>query len=538
MRVRERRRVPSKAARDALVISVSTALTWLAIERTETCDRLFKWIAANPDYEIDSLILAFLMAAASVVIFAVCRYRELQAEMEARRAAEDLAHGLAYHDPLTGLHNRRALGEHLEALVTLRSAATRTGLLMVDLDRFKAVNDLHGHLAGDRLLLQVATRLAGVMPEGGRAFRLGGDEFAVTLDLSRINDDAARALARQIVQEMSRPFEDGGRVHHISASVGISIFPDDAQDGEGLMRRADIALYRAKEGGRCGHRSFEPKMDAEIARRANIEAELRAALKNEEFRPAYQPLLDLRTGVTVGFEMLARWPRAEGDEIGPGEFIPIAEESGLITELMLQTLAFACAEARDWDPALTIAINISPGQLADPQLCGNILATLTRFGFAPRRLAVEITENALILDFDKAKAAIESFTNLGIKVGLDDFGTGYASLQHLRMLPFDKIKIDRSFILALDHDPEAIKIVRAIIGLALSLELPIIAEGIENEAIALQLRDLGCTQGQGFHLGYPVSGRQVTRVLSGPRPLRWSRTGLSPPASVRHATAA
>lgn len=538
MRLRECRREPSMATRDALVIGVSAGLTWFAIERTETGDRFFEWVAANPDYEVDSLILAFILAAVSVVIFAVCRCRELRAQMEARRAAEERAHGLDYHDPLTGLHNRRALREHLGALATHRSVATRTGLLMVDLDRFKTVNDLHGHLAGDRLLMQVAARLAGVMPEGGRAFRIGGDEFAITLDLTRTDDDAARVLARQIVQEMSRSFDEGGRVHHISASVGISIFPDDAQDGEALMRRADIALYRAKEGGGCGHRSFEPKMDAEIARRANIEAELREALKNEEFRPAFQPVLDLRTGATVGFELLARWPRSEGEEIGPGEFIPVAEESGLITELMLQTLAFACAEARDWDPALTIAINISPGQLADPELCGNILATLTRFGFAPRRLAVEITENALILDFDKAKTAIESFTNLGIKVGLDDFGTGYASLQHLRMLPFDKIKIDRSFILALDHDPEALKIVRAIIGLAASLELQIIAEGIENEAVALQLRDLGCTQGQGFHLGYPVPGSQVTRVLSGPRPLRWSRTGLRPPASAQHATAA
>lgn len=523
-RLAERWRKRSMAASDSLVIGVIATLVWFVIEQTETCDRFFDWVAENPDYEIDSLILAFILAAIGVVVFAARRYREVLIQMRARRAAEEHAHGLAYHDPLTGLHNRRALGEHLDATVANGTKATRFGLLILDLDRFKAVNDVFGHLEGDQLLLQVAERLTAAMPEEGRAFRLGGDEFAIVLDLTKTDDDAARVLARKIVQEIARPFSASDRVHYIGASVGISLFPDDARDREGLMRRADIALYRAKEEGRGGHRSFEPKMDAEIARRANIEAELRDALANQEIRPAFQPLVDLRTGATVGFELLARWPRPEGDQIRPDEFIPIAEESGLITELMLQTLAFACAEARDWDPALTIAINIAPAQLADPQLCEKILAALTRFGFAPRRLAVEITENALIMDFDKAKSAIESFINLGIKVGLDDFGTGYASLHHLRMLPFDKIKIDRSFILALDDDPEALKIVRAIIGLAISLDLPIIAEGIENEAVARQLASLGCTQGQGFYPGPPISGEQVTKVLSGPLPLRWSHT--------------
>ncbi|PSJ39112.1 GGDEF-domain containing protein [Sphingomonas deserti] len=462
-----------------------------------------------------ALILRMLSTNYGGFLEVISSRSEILAERERARDAEQRAHQLAYHDPLTGLPNRRALSDLLEGAMAATADAKSFGLLIVDLDRFKSINDVHGHLAGDQLLREVAGRLSDLTGDQARAFRLGGDEFAIVVDIAGEDADAPRRIARRIVRGMSEPFAIGGFVHHIGASIGISLFPADAADRETLMRRADIALYRAKEGGRCQHRCFEPLMDAEIKRRSVIERELRETMLADGFRPYYQPLVELASGRIVGFEMLARWPRADGVEIGPDQFIPIAEESGLINELMLQLLDRGCREALEWDAALSIEINISPVQLKDPWLAEKILATLTRLNFPPQRLGIEITENALIVDADNARRTIESLKNQGMKVALDDFGTGYSSLQHLRMLPFDKIKIDRSFVHALDSDGDSLKIVRAITSLASSLDLPVVAEGIECEAAVQQLGALGCAFGQGFHLGRPLSIEQVRDLLRG-----------------------
>jgi diguanylate cyclase (GGDEF)-like protein len=426
-------------------------------------------------------------------------------EREKAREAERRAHTLAYHDPLTGLPNRRALADHLDAAMEDPAESGAFALLMVDLDHFKAVNDVHGHLHGDILLREVSARLIDMVGQEARAFRLGGDEFAIVSSPGE-DRDAPRRIARRIVQGMGEPFATGTMVHHIGASLGISLCPADARDRETLMRRADIALYRAKEGGRGHYRSFEPVMDAEIKRRSALETRLRASIAADEFRPFYQPLVELGSRAVIGFELLARWP---GEEVGPDTFISIAEESGLITDLMLQLLKRGCADALGWDETLTISINISPVQLKAAWLSEKIFATLVRAGFPPHRLAVEITENALIADLGNAKRTIESLKNQGIRIVLDDFGTGYSSLQHLSMLPFDEIKIDRSFIQSVDSDPEALKMVRAIVGLASTLGIPAVAEGIESEAAALLLRDLGCAFGQGYHFGRPMSADKV-----------------------------
>ena len=437
---------------------------------------------------------------------------EMQTEREKARDAEKMAHQLAYHDPLTGLPNRRALADQIEAAIAAASETGGAALLMVDLDHFKGVNDVHGHPAGDRLLRDVAGRLNELVGQGARAFRLGGDEFAILSPVG-VDRDAARRMARRIVQGLSEPFSAGPLVHHIGASVGISLFPEDAQDRETLMRRADIALYRAKEDGRGQYRSFEARMDAEIKRRSLLETQLRAGIEADEFRPFYQPIVELRSGRTIGFEILARWPRHQ-KTIGPDQFISIAEESGLITDLMLQLLRRGCADALQWDERLTIALNISPVQLKDVWLSQKILAVLAATGFPPRRLEVEITENALIGESDNARRTIQSLKNQGIGIALDDFGTGYSSLQHLRMLPFDEIKIDRSFVHSLDSDPEALNFVRAIIGLASTLGMPTVAEGIESERASSLLLELGCTYGQGYHFGHPMSGAEVGRSLA------------------------
>ncbi len=509
---RARWRSWTSAKRDTVVAIISAVIVWVGIERTETCDRFFEWVAENPDYEADSVILAFLLISFGITFCAWRRYREMVTANHARDLAERHVHTLAYHDPVTGLLNRRALNEKLVTL-TSRDAAHPCGLIFVDLDRFKSVNDVHGHVAGDRLLRLVAERLACCVGERGALFRLGGDEFAISVELAGEDDPIVRNIARQVVQHSALPFEDEGLVHHIGASAGIAQFPGDADDADALVRAADVALYRAKQSGRNQFRSYESAMDDQIRQRAVLEQELRLAIPAGEFRPYYQPLVDLASGQTAGFELLARWERADGIYIGPDEFIPIAEECGLMNELMLGLVEKTCVEARGWDPSLSIAINISPVQLKDPWLSQKLIAVLARHGFPPQRFSIEITENAIISDEENATRTIESLKNQGMRIGLDDFGTGYASLHHLRLLPFDKIKIDKSFILNMGVDEGSLKIVKAIMGLAFTLDLPVVAEGIESAETAALLRSMGCAQGQGFHFGHPVPAETINESL-------------------------
>jgi diguanylate cyclase (GGDEF)-like protein len=435
------------------------------------------------------------------------------AEQERARTAERQAQELAYHDTLTGLRNRRAISEHLSSLASDQQNSTNLALLILDLDQFKSVNDVHGHPAGDRLLQAVAERLKDVVGNAGEVYRLGGDEFAVTLPFDTEHDGVVLALARRIVHEMSTPFEIEGLTHHIGASVGVACFPHDATDSAALLRLADIALYNAKALGRSCHSAFDPSMDAIIKKRASLELEIRADLPHRAFVPFYQPIVDVVTGHLTGFEMLARWARKDGALVGPDQFIPIAEECGLIGEMMLDLLDQVCADAADWPAVITVAVNISPVQLRDPWLAERVLAVLTRRNFPTQRLSVEITENALISEPTRAKKIVASLKNLGMQVALDDFGTGYSSIQHLRMLPFDKIKIDRSFIRNMDKEAEAHRMVAAILQLAAALNLSVVAEGVEDDAVLELLKALGCREAQGFLFGHPVSGSEITQML-------------------------
>lgn len=465
---------------------------------------------------VSAVVLRMFGASHAGFVEVLASRAEMAAGQRRARLAERRAHQLAYHDPLTGLSNRRALTEYLR-----RAEPERFGLMLVDLDRFKSVNDVHGHPIGDQLLRAVAGRLRWVVGDAGRSYRLGGDEFAISLPYAEGDVDRVRAIAHAIVREVARPFLIDERMHHIGASVGIALYPDDADDADTLMRRADVALYQAKEAGRGCYCAFAAQMDAEIRRRSTIEAEMRASLDEGRFYPRYQPIVDLRTGRVAGFELLARW-RRDDVEIGPDQFIPIAEECGLLNTLMLDLLDRACIETRDWPVPVSIAINISPGQLRDDWLSHKILSVLARTGFPPQRLTVEITENALIVDAEKAYHAIESLKNQGVQLALDDFGTGYASIQHLRMLPFDKIKIDRSFVDTLAEDREALRIVRAILGLAGTLDMPVVAEGIETLETAEMLRALGCAEGQGYLFGRPMNKDEVEQ---------WLAAGTMPPAA-------
>lgn len=441
---------------------------------------------------------------------------DMLTEQARAQTAERRAQQLAYHDVLTELPNRRALSEHLAGLRFL-APERAVALLVLDLDHFKAVNDVHGHLAGDGLLQCVAERLTGIVQGSGTAYRLGGDEFAITLDIARGDGRAAESIARRIVDMLATPFQIDGLVHHIGGSVGISLYPRDAIDSETLMRRADIALYQAKACGRSQFRAFEPAMDAEIVRRSRLEQEFRRDLARGAVRPHYQPIVNLLSEEITGFEMLARWQREDGEDVGPTEFIPIAEECGLVGDLMLSLLEQACIDATAWDSRHTLSINVSPTQLKDRWLSEKILRVLTQAGLPPRRLKLEITENALIAEPEHAKTIVESLKNQGVLLALDDFGTGYSSIQHLRILPFDNVKIDRSFIAGIEHNAEAHRMAVSMVHLAFNLGLSVVAEGIESEGALTILREIGCAEGQGYLFGRPVDQIGALAMLAVPR---------------------
>lgn len=441
---------------------------------------------------------------------------EMLVEQARAQSAERRAQQLAYRDVLTELPNRRALSENLAGLRFLPPERA-VALLVLDLDHFKAVNDVHGHHAGDELLERVAERLTAIVEETGTAYRLGGDEFAITLDLDRADWDTPEMLAQRIVSMLAAPFWIDGLVHHIGGSIGISLYPRDATDRDTLMRRADIALYQAKASGRSQFRMFERAMDAAIVRRSVLEQEFRRDLEQGAFRPYYQPIVQLESEDITGFEMLARWQREDGADVGPCEFIPIAEECGLVGELMLNLLEQACVDATAWGPDLTLSINVSPTQLKDRWLSEKILRVLTKAGLPPQRLKLEITENALIAEPAHAKLVVESLKNQGVLLALDDFGTGYSSIQHLRILPFDNVKIDRSFITGIEHDPEAHRMAVSIIHLAFNLGLSVVAEGIESAGVLAILKEIGCAEGQGYFFGRPVSQVGALALLDGSR---------------------
>lgn len=440
---------------------------------------------------------------------------DMVVEQQRAQNAELAAQKLAYQDPLTGLSNRRALGEYLDAFLDRPGSRNELYLLTLDLDLFKGVNDAYGHGAGDRLLKAVSKRLRTLVEPAGHAYRLGGDEFAVTLEVQGSGVEFANALAEQLVQQMATPFHVDRFSHYISASIGISCFPTDASSREGLMQHADIAMYDAKSLGRSVHRFFDPGMGAALAVRAGLEREMRADFGTEAFRPHYQPIVELSSGRTIGFEMLARWHRADGTTVEPGRFVPIIEECGLIGDLMLQLLDQLCRDAAGWPADLTVAINVSPIQFRDRHLADKILEVLARRDFPAKRLCLEITENALISDPAAAQRIIDALKNEGVSLALDDFGTGFSSIHHLRMLPFDKLKVDRSFVVNVDTDPDCRGMFLAIAQLAQSLHLSVVAEGVESASVRDALHALGCDEAQGYLLGVPLSASEVDALFSG-----------------------
>ncbi len=462
----------------------------------------------------NQVMVTALLLNMALILLTWRRTNALSDEIHVYRQAEARAQHLAMTDPLTNLLNRRAIKEKT---IELSARASRRGksvaFLMIDLDGFKKVNDIHGHDSGDLLLREVADRMREIVPPSSIIARLGGDEFGICLMFEPEHPESVDHIAEDLVQALARPVSLAASAQTVTASIGISRPEHDCVSIDMLMSRADIALYAAKKNGRNGYSWFENGMEIELRSRNSLEGDIRAAIPNDEFVPFFEQQIDLKTGALVGFEMLARWVSPVRGLISPDDFIPIAEEAGLIGDLSMSIVRKAMMEAKNWDPALTISINISPFQLKDPWLSQKIVKLLVETGFPANRLEVEITESSLFKNLALAQSIVGSLKNQGIQIALDDFGTGYSSLSHLRALPFDRIKIDRSFVASMLEDAESAAIVNVIVGLGTSLQVPITAEGIESERVLAKLQELGCSKGQGWLFGQPLSIDQVRSLL-------------------------
>jgi diguanylate cyclase (GGDEF)-like protein len=508
-----------RAQRDivALGIAVAALILFVGLGGRVLPQVLLSWFGL--EQPPDTLLTNALLLNLALLVFGWRRYNELQHEVGIRRRAEEKARELAETDPLTGCRNRRSVLPTIAQM--LSEAHDRDGeivLFLIDIDNFKTINDRFGHKAGDAVLTEAARRIVRVLPSDGVCARLGGDEFACAFALDSSDLAGAERLASEIVGAISAPVEVGELTIDVTVSVGLAgsrqpALTTSPPDADTLIHWADIAMYHAKRHGRDRFARFEPQMESEIRFRNALETALRRGIGAGEFVPYYEQQIDIQTGQLVGFEMLARWESPEFGLVSPEMFIPLAEEIGVIGELSECLIRRALEDAKSWDESLSLSVNISPIQLRDPWFAQKLLRLLTQTGFPPHRFEIEITESCLHENVAVVRSIVTSLKNQGIKVSLDDFGTGYSSLAQLRALPFDRLKIDRSFVTELASQGANSELVSAIVALGRGLGLPIVAEGIENgEALAV-LRRLGDLKGQGYHYGRPEDAEATLQRL-------------------------
>jgi diguanylate cyclase (GGDEF)-like protein/PAS domain S-box-containing protein len=435
-----------------------------------------------------------------------------------RRAIEQRVAHLAYHDALTGLPNRSLMQERISSAISrAERSAKKFAVMFIDIDNFKNINDSLGHDAGDDLLRRVAHRLSESVRAHDTIARQGGDEFIVLLDELEGHQGATR-VAQKILQSLRSTFKVNGADQHVSGSIGIAVYPDDGTDASTLLKNADTAMFHSKSLGKNTFQFFTPQMTIAVKRRAALESSLRVAVKNNNFSLVYQPQIDLNTGAIVAYEALVRWVTEQGGVMMPGEFIPLAEETGLINELGRWVLEESCRQNKAWHdmglPKRRIAVNLSARQLSDKNFVEVLNAILERTGLAPEYLELEITESQVMRQGEGSVALLNEIAAMGIHLAVDDFGTGYSSLSYLKRLPISKLKIDQSFVRDITVDPNDTAIVVAIINMAKSLDLDVIAEGIETAGQLSLLRAKGCSVGQGYYFSVPLSAKELELMLA------------------------
>jgi diguanylate cyclase (GGDEF)-like protein len=430
-----------------------------------------------------------------------------------RRRSEDKITHMAHHDALTDLPNRVLFYERMEQLLARAPSSGTFAVFSLDLDHFKNVNDTLGHSIGDKLLQAVAGRMRDCMGEPDVAARLGGDEFAI-VQVAFDQPADATSLATRLIDAVGAPYQLDGHQVVVGASIGIAVAPSDGADPNQLMKNADLALYRSKADGGNVYRFFEEQMDARMQEHRALELALRKALANGEFTLNYQPIVNLKTGKITACEALIRWQQPDRGCVPPLEFIPIAERTGLIVPIGEWVLRRACADAAEWPEEFAVAVNVSPVQFKSADFVGVVADALTKSRLPASRLALEITELVLMQDDKAALALLHQLKDIGVSIAMDDFGTGYSSLGYLRSFPFDKIKIDRSFIQDLSMDKDSLAILRAVVGLGRSLGMITTAEGVETLSQLEVLRAEGCTEAQGYFFSRPKSAAETGDFLA------------------------
>jgi len=503
------------AQRDAIVLTVLITAVMLLIWNGSA---FFEYLRIQGDFgpqvQVASTALTLNVA---LILFGWRRYVDLQHEAELRAEQERRAVVLASSDLVTGLCNRKGFADRAAALCATAAAnGHHLGIISFQIHRFRTINDQHGYETGDRLLKCIAAGLTDELGGDAVIARLSGDEFAVALALDPAHLATGEVKAEAILHAATRPFMFEERIIQVGGFIGIASAPAAAAQIPDLLRRADIAMDHARSG-RVGRPIwFDAGMERALIAHGEIEQGIRFGLDHGQFLPYFEPQVDLNTGAIVGFEVLARWNHALSGIIGPDVFIPVAEESGLIGRLSEQVIGEALREAVSWDPNIRISVNISPSQLTDGWLAQRIVRMLAETAFPAERLVVEITESSLFADIDLARSIVTSLKNQGIRLALDDFGTGFSSLSHLRSLPFDIIKIDRSFVSNINSKRDSLAIVRAVTTLAGALSVPVCVEGIENEATYDTVVRLGCEIGQGWYFGKPMPADQARDLLAHP----------------------
>ena len=437
--------------------------------------------------------------------------------IQQRKRADDRVQYIAFHDDLTSLPNRLMLNQRLnQAISRHRRAGSQLAILFMGLDRFKVINDSLGHEVGDLLLCQVADRLRAQSREGDTVARMGGDEFVVLIENSENLKDIS-ACAHRLFEKLSAPYLLGKKDCHVTLSIGISVFPSDGNDSQALLKAADVAMYRAKETGRNNYQYYLPSMNVHTLERLELESDLSHALERGEFLLHYQPKVEIATGLIIGTEALLRWNHPIRGLVSPGDFIPLAEETGLIVPIGEWVLATACSQNKIWQEQglknLGIAVNLSARQFADSNLLPKLTRIIHSSGLDPSSLELEITESVVMSHAECAVTVLERLKSIGVRIAIDDFGTGYSSLGYLKRFPIDTIKVDRSFILDIPGDTGDTKIAKAIIAMAHALRLKVVAEGVENAEQLNFLRAQRCDAVQGYFLFRPLPADQVADIL-------------------------